>query len=75
MNLEILAHLGLDLHQGSCFSFKFHSFSSFKFVIGRFPFVLVLRVGLFVFAFFSDSRLRLEEFQGHGNSYPNMFTY
>ena len=45
--------------------------SSSKFVIGRFLLVLVLHVGLFVFAFFSTSRV----FQGHRNLYPNMSTY
>ena len=39
---------------------NFHSFRSSKFVIGRLLFVLVVHVGLFVFAFFTKSRFRLK---------------
>ena len=53
MYLKMFANLGLDLHEGSCFS-------SSKFLIGRVLFVLVLHVGLFAFAFFSKSRFRLK---------------
>ena len=62
MNLEILARLGLDLHEGFCFNLvsSLHSFSCSKFVIGRLLFVLVFHVGVFVFAFFSKSRFPLK---------------
>ena len=42
---------------------SFINISSSKFVIGRLLFVLVFHVGLFVFAFLSKSRFRLEFFK------------
>ena len=70
MNLENLAHLGLDLRSMKVpiLVSSIHRFSSSKCVIGRLLFVLVFHVGLFVFAFFSKSRFR-------GSSFPRSRTF